>query len=151
MTALALYTYCYGMTAVLVRTHVLAGQLRCNYTWLVGMLLLGVGSSVPSVFAYLFFGEHMRSGADGGWWMLPNPGFVLYEFVPHYSTVAGNTDYKMMCFWFLGTWGALATVLCTRWYLAQATHFHPPEKKSRREVEYARVALVEPASSVGAT
>ena len=41
--------YCYGLTAVLVRVYLLANQVRSGFTWLVAMLLVGLGSSMPAV------------------------------------------------------------------------------------------------------
>ncbi len=81
MMIIFLYTYCYGLTAVLVRTHILAGQMKSSLTWLVGLLLVGLGSSIPAVIAYFFFSDQFRYSNDGGWWMLPNPIMAVYELM----------------------------------------------------------------------
>jgi hypothetical protein len=148
MFVICLYTWCYGLSAVLVRTHVLAGQLKPTFTWLVGMLLAGLGSSVPYVIAMIFFSEELRRGAaEGGWWMLPNPFVAIYEFSPGYMSGV-NTEFQTLCFWFLGTWGLLVGLLSIPWYVIQMSHFRP---RDRRDVELAPVVVVEPTpSSVGA-
>jgi hypothetical protein len=142
MTVICLYTYCFGLSSVLVRAHVLGNQLKPSYTWLVGLLLVGLGSSIPSVIAYVFFSDQMRLGTDGGWWMLPNPFMAVYELIPGW-TGGANDDFNTLCYWFLGTWAVLVTALSLPWFVAQVSRFHPPAKK--REVEYAEVVVVEPA------
>jgi hypothetical protein len=154
MTVLCLYTWCYGLSAVLVRTYVLAGQLKPAFTWLVALLLVGLGSSVPSVFAYIFFSDQMRYQTDSGWWMLPNPFMAIYEITPGWMGGTVNSDFHTLCLWFLGTWGVLVTVLAMPWYIAQVRRFRPP-----RDPAYATVQVVgaepilqpaQPAPSVGA-
>jgi hypothetical protein len=153
MVVICLYTYCYGLSAVLVRTYVLANQLKTSFTWLVGLLLVGLGSSVPSVFAYMFFQEQMTRG-ESLWWMLPNPIMAVNEITPGFFNGTANEAFHTLCLWFLGTWGVLVTVLSVPWFWAQIRRFHPP-----RDTAYAAVKMVgeepvlqppQPASSVGA-
>jgi hypothetical protein len=148
MTVVCLYAWCYGLSAVLVRTHVLAGQLKASFTWLVGMLLVGLGSSIPAVIAMVFFSDEMRYRQDGGWWQLPNPFMAVYEFAPAGPMGGADTDFQTRCFWFLGTWAVLVTALSIPWFIAQVRHFRPRE---RRDIEFAPVVVVEATpSSVGA-
>jgi hypothetical protein len=149
MMVICLYTWCYGLSAVLVRTHVLAGQLKSSFTWLVGLLLVGLGSSIPAVIAMIFFSDQMRYNSDGGWWMLPNPFMAVYEFAPNFGPMSAvNTDFQTLCLWFLGTWAVLVTLLSLPWFIAQVIHFRPREK---RDIEFAPVVVVEATpSSVGA-
>jgi hypothetical protein len=149
MAIICLYTYCYGMSAVLIRTHVLAGQLKTSLTWLIAMLLVGLGSSIPSVIAWIFFQDQVRHSEGGnGWWMLPNPFIAAYEFFPSGRYGAGyDNEFKTICHWFLGTWAVLATVLALPWYIAQVRRFHPPRK---REPEFVPLMLVETPASVAA-
>jgi hypothetical protein len=147
MLVISMYTWCYGLSAVLVRAHVLAGQLKPAFTWLVGLLLVGLGSSIPAVIAMIFFSEQMRYNTDGGWWMLPNPFMAVYEFIPGFMSAA-NVDFQTLSLWFLGTWAVLVTVLCMPWFIAQMRHFRARHK---RDVEFAPVMVVEATpSSVGA-
>jgi hypothetical protein len=148
MVVLSLYTWCYGLSAVLVRTHVLAGQLKASFTWLVALLLLGLGSSIPYIIAMIFFSDQLRYQSDG-WWMLPNPFVAVYEFSAGSGPRWGdNSEFQSMCYWFLGTWGLLVAVLAVPSFIAQVRRFRPREK---RDIEFAPVMLVETApSSVGA-
>jgi hypothetical protein len=146
MTVICLYTLCYGLTAVLVRTHVLAGQLKAGFTWLVALLLVGLGSSIPAVIAMIFFSDEMRHSTDG-WWQLPNPFMAIYEFAPGYIS-GPNSDFQTLCFWFLGTWAVLVAVLSMPWFFSQIRLFRP---RDRRDIELAPVMVVEATpSSVGA-
>jgi hypothetical protein len=137
---IALYAYCYGLSAVLVRHYLLANQLKPSYTWLVALLLGGLGSSVPAVIAFILFQDQMNyNRGDPGWWSLPNP------FVAVWDTALGDgraryDDYEQLCFWFTGTWAVLVTALSLPWFVAQAKRFHPPPK---REAEPLKVVLVE--------
>ncbi len=140
MTVICLYTWCYGLSAVLMRTHVLAGQLKASYTWLVGLLLVGLGSSIPAVIAMVFFSDEMRASADGGWWILPNPFMASYEFFPSFGRGGVNTEFQTLCSWFLGTWAVLVGVLSIPWFIVQMRRFRPRE---RRDVEFAPVLVVE--------
>jgi hypothetical protein len=137
MTVICLYTYCYGLSAVLVRTYVLAGQLKSSFTWLVAMLLVGLGSSVPSVIAYIFFQDQMRHN-DSSWWELPNPFMAVYEILPGVMTSGINHEFHTLCLWFLGTWGVLVSVLSLPWFIAQIRRFHPPRHSS-----YATVKMID--------
>lgn len=131
----SLYLFCYGLSAVAVRHHLLAGQLSTSYTWLVALVLLGLGCSIPYTIAYVAFYDQMRLVGDTGWWMLPNPFFAIAQ-------VAGQPwrgdDFTGMLAGFLLAWAVLVTLLCLPWYLRQVRAFRP----ARRREEVRPVVVV---------
>ncbi len=140
-TLIALYVFCYGMSAVLVRCYLLANQLKHGFTWLVALLLGGIGSSVPAVIAFIFFQDQMRyHHGDPGWWSLPNPFVAVWDTVfANGPGGARNDEYEQMCLWFTGTWAVLVTVLCVPWFFGQLRRFQPPPRREAEPVVVRRV------------
>jgi hypothetical protein len=136
-----LYLYCYGLSGVLARVYLLSGQVRSGYTWVIVLLLIGLGSSVPAMIAYVLFPEQIRTGTDGVWWKLPSPFVVVIECWPSGGSRV-NDDLATATFWFLTGWAALASVVCLPWLIGQMIRFRPPR---RAEVLVAEVA--EPAAA----
>jgi hypothetical protein len=130
LAGLALFVLCYGLTAVLIRVYLFGSRVRSTYTWLVALLLVGVGSSFPLVLAYLFVPDHLRYSADEQWWLLTNPFASLFE-IHTSSRRAGLTDYETMCFLFTISWAGLAAALSMPWIIGQMTHFHRPRARPR--------------------
>src|SRR5262249_6481699 len=95
LTVVALYFFCYGLTGVLVRRYVLSNQIKSSFTWLVALLLLGVGSAVPSTVAYIALYDEMRFRSDPGWWGLSNPFSSVAEVYEHGRT---GSDYQSQLF-----------------------------------------------------
>lgn len=140
-TALALYVYCYALSALLVRNHLLADQVKQAWTWIIGAVLLGLGSAIPSFAAYIIFYDQFRH-PEPGWWVMPNPFWSLMEF-----GMRGQHEFQTQCFWFLGTWAALVTILSTGWFVTQVRRFHP----LRRETEASSVIVLDKPQPVGAS
>jgi hypothetical protein len=143
MIPICLYTFCYGLSAVFVRTYILKRHLKPAFTWLLGLLLVGLGSSIPAVLAYIFFSHQMRYGTDSGWWMLLNPFMAVYELVPRYRGT-WNEEFQTLCYLFLTGWALLMTALSVPWFGAQLRRFQPAPKKLK--VEHAPVLVEAPAA-----
>ncbi|MCI0684808.1 MAG: hypothetical protein L0Y71_22150 [Gemmataceae bacterium] len=118
MAVVLLYIYCYGMTAVLVRSWLMPG-VQHVYTWVVMLFLIALGSLAPFLVSALIF--------MGGWnyhehfvWVLGNPGFAIYEFV---DRKLDETAYV----YFAGAWAALVTLLNVVWFFRQMRAFRPFE------------------------
>jgi hypothetical protein len=146
MVLIALYTYCYGLTAILVRRFLLSNQIKSSLTWLIAALLVGLGSSVPSVVAYIVFWDQWHRATDTSWWALTNPFLAIFTIVEHFPRSPYN-DFDTLLYWFLGIWGVLVTVLCFPWFGAQLKRFQPLKK---RDDEPAQVILLDETAPVGA-
>ncbi|MFO0878545.1 MAG: hypothetical protein U0840_14490 [Gemmataceae bacterium] len=145
MVLVALYAYCYGMSAVLVRTYLLANQIRSVFNWLIAALLVGLGSSIPSVIAYILFYDQIRYQNEPGWWALPNPFLAVYEVSN--SPRTQQLEFEVLCYFFLAIWGVLVTLLSLPWFVGQLKRFRPLVP---REIPPADVILVSEPTSVGA-
>ena len=116
-----LYIYCYGMTAILIRSWLMPG-LHSIYTWVVMIFLLAFGSLLPLLVSGLLFlgrwnyNEHFV-------WALGNPGFAIYEFADRHIDEAAFLV-------FAGCWAGLVTVLNIPWFFRQIRAFRPFEAVS---------------------
>lgn len=147
MVQIALYVYCYGMSAVLVRQYLLANQIKASFTWLIAGLLVGLGSSIPLVIAYIAFYDQLRYATEPGWWALTNPFLSIAEVLWEVGRLR-NEEFRILLFWFLGTWSVLVTMLAFPWFMGQVRRFRPPAK---RENEPAQVIVLEQSTAtVGA-
>ena len=143
---LALYVFCYGQTAVLIRRYLLSNQIRAGYTWVIAGLLVGLGTTLPPMFAYFAFNDQMRYSSEIGWWYIPNP-FISYLDLLMEGPRRGYRyqEFDLMCLWFLLTWSALVTLLSVPWFAEQIRAFHPPRPKpDTGNEELAALILLEP-------
>lgn len=116
-----LYIYCYGMTAVLIRSWLMPG-LQSVYTWVVMVFLIALGSLIPFLMSVLIFlgrwhyNEHFV-------WLLGNPGAAIYEFSDRHIDEAAFLV-------FAAAWAGLVTVLNIPWFARQMRAFRPFEATS---------------------
>jgi len=155
-----LYVYCYGLTAVLLRITLMRSHLRPNGTWLLALLLVGLGSVGPYLFAYFFDSEALRYRArKAELWDLTNPFASINNRMEHlgvkrYLYTAPSLErlflteqvFDTPCLSFLVIWGVVVTALCLPWGLGQVARFCPPdrEEESSPRRERAPPVTVEP-------
>ena len=141
-----LYAYCYGMSAVLVRGTLMRQQLRATNTWLVALLLVGLGSVLPYMAAYFFYPESLRYPGGEGPWQLTNPFASIDDALSYHRrhmvsyppgppgsvtrptylpTPSAEGVFDAPCLAFLGVWAALVTALSVPWFLRQVRRFRP--------------------------
>jgi hypothetical protein len=137
--ALALYVFCYGMSAVLVRAYLLKDQIRPLFTWVVALLMLGLGTAVPWLLAFLMYSNNAFNYRGLSWWLLPNPFVGVYEVGVGYRGIGG--DFPVLCFVFLLCWAGGLVCLSIPWVGRQIDRFHPPAPGLRSK---APVATGEP-------
>jgi hypothetical protein len=130
--ALALYFFCYGMSAVLIRSYLLADKIHSLFTWVVGLLLVGLGSSLPWIAAFcIYFDDFGRHDVELHWWALTNPFAAIYEMTEVSSShgLFEVGDFTTVCFLFLGGWALLLSLLSLHWGVQQILRFHPPASR----------------------
>lgn len=72
-TVMNLFLFCYVMTGALLRRHLLT-RVGVDLTWLIGVALVGIGSSVPFLIGMLFFVNNVNWWqTDYGRWLVGNP------------------------------------------------------------------------------
>jgi ABC-type transport system involved in multi-copper enzyme maturation permease subunit len=140
---LALYVYGYAVTAVLVRTYVLKERVPRQLTWVVMVALTCIGSAIPYLIAYLFFGDELRYSAGREWWLVANPFVVLYEV----SETRGVTQVVEWAYDFTIVWGVLVTGLVAPWVYKQVVRFRPLAGRPAPPSAPAAAPISEPATA----
>jgi hypothetical protein len=118
IVGLGLYGFCYSMSAVLLRTTLLARWLSPKFTWLIGLVLLAFGSIVPFLIGYLISFDSAPSNERIALTLLGNP-FALDYHTPSRSTFLI----------FASCWAAIVALLNIPWFQNQIGQFRPPEAK----------------------
>ena len=151
-----LYAYCFCMSALLIQRTLMARQLKQVGTWLVALLLLGLGSVGPYLVALVVAPESMRYGDPDPNWLLTNP-FVSIENAMREGTRSHGRGYSPLAspfaptlgdicdtsvLTFLGIWGGVVTLLALPWFVRQVGLFHPPEGARRERVRPRKNVLV---------
>jgi hypothetical protein len=129
-----LYLYCYGLSGVLVRVYLLSSQVRHGFTWVITVLLIGLGSSIPAIIAMLVFPDQVRAGSGDDWWKFPSPFLALAEAWPTNGRFTAG-DFVERCYWFLGIWATVVSIGCLPWFIRQIQRFHPPLRTELPPVE----------------
>ena len=166
-----LYAYCYCMSALLIQRTLLARQLKAIATWLVALLLLGLGSVMPYLLAYFLAPDSLRYGQHDQTWLLTNPFVSIEEAMREgrhlrYDLARGVTPAVTLgdivdasVFAFLAVWATVVTLLALPWFVRQVGRFQPLERNRRdspmrqksrptaREEEMEELPLVEPSES----
>jgi hypothetical protein len=165
---LVLYVYCYGLSGVLVRRMVFGRHLKPNGTWLVVVLLLGLGCVLPYMAAYFFDPEALHYSRREPLWQMTNPFAAIDEATSsrhrireYYDPETGTLRYDRAtedildapCLPFLTIWAVVMTALAAPWFALQAAAFRPPggmgaigrplkEEKEEKEEEAVEVTPI---------
>jgi hypothetical protein len=116
------YTYCYCMSAVLFRRIFHRSGLPSLYTWLVALILFGLGCTLPHMIRFMMDERKYGYGYPDEimWLYLPNPVVMIERELDLSYSVFGMTLV------FLVAWGVMATVLNLPWLMRQVMDFRPP-------------------------
>jgi hypothetical protein len=120
---LGLYGFCYSMTAVFLRTTLLAKWLSAKFTGLVALFLLAVGSIVPYLIGYLIFFGSPANKERTAISLLGNP-FALDV----------DSSFTSVFLMFAGGWALIIALLNLGWFHRAIAGFRPPEPKEPVEV-----------------
>jgi hypothetical protein len=124
------------MTAVVVRSVLLRTQVRPGLTWLIVLLLVGLGSVGPDLLAYFVFRTPLTSHEDV-LARVTNPFWSIDHAMGYYDG-SSPEPFSFVCLPVLLIWAGIATVCALPWLMKQFVRFAPPQKTERPEV------LVEP-------
>jgi hypothetical protein len=125
-----LYIFNYSMTAVVLRNLLPRERVRPAFTWVLALLLWGMGLALPYLFLFLFNNEALRNDSIDPWSQITNPFATIFVVVRDWPDRAGDGFPKAYLF-FLSLWAALAAVLCVPWIGRQLARFRPPEHDKR--------------------
>jgi len=110
MGGMCLYFFCYATTGALLRRH-LFSRVGTELTWLIGAILLAVGSLAPFLIGYImFFNDQWWSDDLGAWWV-GNP-FA-------WSNKAHRVLYASVG----GVWAMLVAVMNLPWFIDRCEGF----------------------------
>jgi hypothetical protein len=140
-----LYTYCYCMTAVVVRTLLFRSQVRASFTWLIVLLLVGLGSVGPYLAAY-FLSDHRLSHREDAMALVTNPFETIGHVMSYYERSA-HDPFDIFCLPVLLAWAGIATAFSLPWMLKQFVRF-APSRKTESPVIPVEPVLVESGTSV---
>lgn len=112
---LAIYLFCYGMTAIPVR-RLLGMRVQHQHTWIVALLLLAFGCAVPFLIAFFVMFGRWNYNQDY-YWLLGNP-FVAAADHPH-------GDSFLL---FSLVWAGAALAVNLLWMLRQCRAFRPVDR-----------------------
>lgn len=134
------YAYCYCLTAVLVRRLARHTAFRPAYTWVVALILFGLGCTLPFIARYALFPRQHRYGYPDEeiWLYLPNPVVMVEESM---RPSALDTHFGLAVA-FLAVWGLGMTIINGGWLVRQVGDFHLP--KDREEDAAEERAAAEP-------
>jgi hypothetical protein len=125
-----LYIFNYSMTAVLLRNVLLRDRIKPAFTWVLALLLWGLGLSLPYLFLFLFNNEALRNDNINPWSHITNPFATIFIFVRDWPDRAGD-GFPRGCLFFMSLWAALAAVLSLPWVVRQLARFRPPDQDKR--------------------
>jgi hypothetical protein len=123
---IALYAFDYCMLAVWLRNVLLYERVKAANTWVLALILWGLGFSLPWPILFLFQNEELRMGYVDPWCQISNPFSTIYTCVMEPN--ANAQDFRDGCLLFLGGLGLLLLLGCLPWIARQVSRFRPPEK-----------------------
>jgi hypothetical protein len=112
MGGTSLYLFCYALSAALLQ-RILLRRLPRKFTWLLGLILLALGGTLPIITGYLLFFSDRWMATDFSFWFVGNP--FAWDYKQHrvfFASVAG-------------AWAALAATLNAPWFLSRWNQFRP--------------------------
>ena len=117
------YAYGYGLTAVLVRRLLRNTALKGSYTWLVALILFGLGCMGPFLVRVMFLPRQYGYGypPDTLWLYLPNP-VVMID-----NATGSMHPLPELTYTFLLAWGGVVTLANVPWLVKQVRDFRPPD------------------------
>ncbi len=107
---LALYVFCYAMTASLIRRGLFRKATQ-GHTWIIAVFLAGIAFLV-SVLRFIL---HADPWAYREVWNLANPTLVF----------SGNEETRSLAFTFVSVWAGIVTLLSLPWFHRQVRSFRP--------------------------
>ncbi len=118
------YTYCYCLTAVgFRRLLVPSGWSRPGWTWLLGLILFGLGCTMPYIVRFALFDRYSRYSDELIALYVTNPVVMIDDALKSWNSHYGIT------ITFLVIWGGIITVANASWLAKQVLNFHPPRPK----------------------
>ncbi|MBP3954701.1 hypothetical protein J8F10_05310 [Gemmata sp. G18] len=124
---IAAYTYCYSLSAIVLRRALAGSGFRCGYTWIIGALLFGIGCTLPYIVRFALFERSSRYTDDVIGLYLTNPVVMIDDAIRSSGSHVGLTTF------FLVAWAGVVTLANVTWLAKQVMNFRPPEAESEAD------------------
>ena len=111
MGAMCLYLFCYAITGAFLR-RLLLTRISNESTWVLGMFLIILGSTIPILTGYLLFFSEEWIKTDYLKWLVGNP-FAW-----------SNKQTKSLYLGVPAVWALIMTALHLRWFIVRVRDFH---------------------------
>ncbi len=122
------YTYCYCMSTVVIRCLMKGRGSQSFHTWIIALILFGLGSALPFIIGEILSDRHNRFYREAELHpiYLPNPVMTINDALQQTSSRLSVTIL------FLAVWGILVTLLNANWFARQVTSFRPLAKPKEK-------------------
>jgi ABC-type transport system involved in multi-copper enzyme maturation permease subunit len=124
MGLIGLYTYCFGMSAVLLRRVLFGEKLKGPFTWVIAVILVALAGALPYAGMLLFADHPNEFEYQHPWVILSNPFISVFQ-AANPSGSANWRDFDQTCLAFTLCWAGVTTLLALPWYLGQVRRFRP--------------------------
>ena len=122
---LPVYTYCYCMTAVILRRLLRSASFKFSLTWLLACIIFGLSCLLPFIaHAALFARYRSMYEPETMWVFLPSAPVMIGE------AVSERDNYLEMTIPFLVLWVVAVTAINAPWLIGQVIRFKPPTKRA---------------------
>jgi hypothetical protein len=127
---IGLYTYCFALSAVLLRRVLFGEKLKGLFTWVLAVILVSIGSALPYAIMLMMNPDRpAQVELDHPWMVLPNAAVSVYQAANPQAMNAWR-DFDETCLAFTLAWAALVTLLALPWYAGQARAFVPLDRQA---------------------
>jgi hypothetical protein len=122
------YTYCYCMSAVLVRRMIHRTAFKSSTTWLIALIIFGAGSFLPFIAHEAFFPKKYGYNYTNNtsWLYLPSATVTIDDEI---HPTRSHTEMTII---FLLFWAASITAINLSWLMRQVMKFRPPSAAKSR-------------------
>jgi hypothetical protein len=130
----ALYMFCYCMVAVHCRRLLFKDRIKPLFTWVVGLLFLGLGMSLPYILAFIIFQGNIPYYRydDNPWWRLSNPLAAIIDLVDAQRHRSSAQAFDSIPLFFTSIWATVMALLSVSWFIGQLGRFHPPKARQAK-------------------
>jgi hypothetical protein len=123
------YTLAYSLTAVQARAWLFRRHIRPVYTWVLALLFLGLGCTLPFIAAYLVYFNEFRFPHETEWWLWANPFNAVYEALDKswsdWNSIYFRVEDTILV---VSAWCVLVVVASVPWFLGQVRGFGTSER-----------------------
>jgi hypothetical protein len=125
LVTLVLYTIAYCLSAVIVRRLAGSQRIPVQYTWIIALILLGLGSILPYLIYWAMSSALGLYGEVDIEWVITNPFSAAAE-VETKARMVGAPWLESSPVVFSIVWATLVTLLNLPWVVRQLWDFRPP-------------------------